>query len=114
MRELVDKARRAGFKVYEKHVEYTALSGETIEEQRLVAYNERERTKLSYNKRSSGGDLYIVITGAKATRSMAEKIESLGGSVDLDEGKRLFAVIKRVEASKAGEIVERLFKHRGS
>ncbi|MCE4624367.1 MAG: hypothetical protein F7C35_00680 [Desulfurococcales archaeon] len=107
-----EKARRVGFKVYRKEVVYEALTGESVREERLVGYNEEINAKVSYSKMEGeeSGRLYITVSGSRATGSMAEKAQNLGGKVDLEEGKRLFAVFKGVSPDEAGELVEKMFR----
>jgi hypothetical protein len=111
--DVIEKAKIAGFKVYAKKVEYTLLTGGSTVETRIVGYHENAEAKLSYAETSSSkGTLYITISGGRANRSMADKIESLGGKVDLEEGKRLFAVFKGVSREEAGDIIDKLFNRK--
>ena len=103
------RARRAGFRVFRRKVEYRDLLGGKVEEERIVGYDNQGRAKITYRERGGRGELHITITGEAASRSAAERAEKLGASVDFDEGSRLYAVFRDVTREEAGEIVESMF-----
>ena len=107
--ELKTRVEMAGFYVFEKKVTYASLSGEVVEEKRLIGYSPRGDVKLSYSENRDGGRLSFTLSGDSASKSLAERMERLGGMVDLDEGKRLYAVFTGISRKRAGELIERLF-----
>ena len=107
-----ERARRAGFKVFRKTVEYKGLFGDSVREERVVAYSSEGDAKAAYSVKGGRGELRITVTGARATRGLADKAESLGASVDFEEGKRLYAVFRDVGERRAGEIFGSMFPER--
>ncbi|MCE4627615.1 MAG: hypothetical protein F7C34_00490 [Desulfurococcales archaeon] len=111
---LKDKARQAGFIVSEKRVKYATLLGGNVDELRITGYLPGGNAKISYSERGSKSMFSVTLSGQMASRSIAEKIERLGGSVDLEEGKRLYAVFRGITRGRAGSIVESLFGSRNT
>ena len=111
--ELRRRVERAGFRVFERRIEYVTFTGERVSERRLTGYLPGDNVKISYSEGAqSGGRLSLTVEGGSATRGLAERIETLGGVVDLDEGKRLYAVFRGVSRRRAGELIERLFSEK--
>ena len=109
-----DKARQAGFIVKEKKVKYATLLGDSVDELRITGYLPGGNAKISYSERDGKSVFSVTLSGQLANKSMAEKLEKFGGSVDYEEGKRLYAVFRGVTRGRAGNIVESLFGSRTS
>ncbi len=97
-----------GFKVFQKIVKHKTLIGSDSLENRIIAYRENAKFSISVNKSNGGASLYITISGKKASSHLARIIENLGGKVDFEEGKRLFAVIRNVEEVEINGIIQKL------
>ena len=58
---------------------------------------------------SGGYRVTVLAVGSSATRSLADELEDLGGSVEFDEAlERLMAVFKRVELGVAESVIRRM------
>ena len=103
--------KRKGFTVSAKSLTHSTLTGEALREERLTGYSREKNVKITYSEFSDGRKrLSIVIHGSGATREREEKIMSLGGKVDLNEGERLYAVFNVKNRKHAEEIVNEIFK----
>ena len=102
--------KKKGYKIYLKEVKYSSLTGSLFTEKKLIAYNFLEGIKISLkeDKASNTYSLYILIRGKKASSSIANRLESIGGSVDLDEGERLFGVVKHVTQNIVNSLIKSL------
>ncbi len=108
MESIARSLRNKGYKIYLKEIKYSSLTGSLVTEKKLIAYNFVEGVKISLkeDKASNTYSLYVLIRGKKASSSIANRLESIGGSVDLEEGARLFGVVKHVSEN----IIERLLE----
>ncbi len=110
MSELRKSLERAGFRVSEKTVRYADLVGGTVSEKKITGFKPVERVKVSYVESEGPGKLFITVQGRMASKSLARKLEGLGGIVDFDDREdRIFAVFKRVSEEKASSIVRQVF-----
>lgn len=108
-----DAMRRAGLRVSNKRLTYAGLDNSTVTEERITGYSAEGDVKVTYSRFSDGSTrLSVVVTGRKATRSLRDRLEGMGASVDLEEGERLYAVFRNLDERKAGEVVDEVASRR--
>jgi len=112
---LEESLEKAGFRVSRRKVEYVSLTGERIVEEKVTGYSSSHHAKVSYVDRGIGErKLYISLHGRSATRSVASKLESMGGMVDVEEDERVFAVFRVEGEERASDIVRNVFGTRNA
>ncbi|MEB3764932.1 MAG: hypothetical protein GSR77_02035 [Desulfurococcales archaeon] len=110
MESIARSLKNKGYKIYLKEIKYSNLTGSLVTEKKLVAYNFLEGVKISLkeDKATNTYSLYVLIRGKKATSSIASRLESIGGSVDLEEGERLFGVVRQIPENIISRLIESL------
>ena len=102
-----------GLRVSERSVTYQGLDGSTVKERRVTGYSSDGSVKVTYQEFSDGRSrLSILLRGDRATRGAGRRAEAHGGSVDLEEGERLYAVFNNVTPGRAEEIINDLLARR--
>ncbi|MCE4602355.1 MAG: hypothetical protein F7B18_04145 [Desulfurococcales archaeon] len=108
MKEVASRLRGLGFSVRIDGVEYVSLTGGRVREERLVAVSSDGLVKLTISTTGGSYRLTVLAHGGRASRSLVDALEGLGGSVDYEED-RILAVFRLDSLAEARRIIEAIY-----